>query len=191
MYKCACSCTLFIYRVGKVYRNILHVHVEYLIHVRACTCMYMFILCMCVYVWIQSTPLMLATTHGKPAVVRVLLKHGSDATQRMEVLGESLNCLEAAIEKGKRYTCTNVYTCIYIHVHVYVHVYTYMYIRTRDIYMYLCMTFYTCIGTYMYIKYIDILWMHSNVCTCILCYMYNTGADPELKQRGVPFSLLM
>ena len=153
-----------------------------------CACMYMFILCMCVYVWIQSTPLMLATTHGKPAVVRVLLKHGSDATQRMEVLGESLNCLEAAIEKGKRYTCTCVCACTCI--------YMYMYIRTRDIYMYMHVhvpvrDLYTCIGTYMYIMYIDILWMHANVCTCILCYMYNTGADPELKQRGVPFSLLM
>jgi hypothetical protein len=45
---------------------------------------------------------MLATTHGKPEVVRVLLRHGSQATQRMDVLGENLNCLEAAIEKGKR-----------------------------------------------------------------------------------------
>jgi hypothetical protein len=49
----------------------------------------------------QYTPLMLATTHGKPEVVRVLLRHGSQATQRMDVLGENLNCLEAAIEKGK------------------------------------------------------------------------------------------
>lgn len=57
---------------------------------------------------------MLATTHGKPTVVRVLLKHGSVATQRMEVLGENLNCLEAAIEKGKRFVCMcTLYMYIY------------------------------------------------------------------------------
>lgn len=49
----------------------------------------------------KYTPMMLATTHGKPAVVKVLLRYGSPATQRMDVLGENLNCLEAAIEKGK------------------------------------------------------------------------------------------
>ena len=55
---------------------------------------------------------MLATINGKPEVARVLLRHGSSVTDRMEVLGENLNCLEAAIEKGKRYTahCMSVIT---------------------------------------------------------------------------------
>lgn len=65
--------------------------------------MYVYYMYTCVFCHPQYTPLMLATTHGKPAVVKVLLRHGSQATQRMDVLGESLNCLEAAIEKGKRY----------------------------------------------------------------------------------------
>ena len=58
---------------------------------------------------------MLATTHGKPAVVRVLLQHGSVATQRMDVLGENLNCLEAAIEKGKRYVYVCCHSLLYMH----------------------------------------------------------------------------
>ena len=65
--------------------------------------MYVYYMYTCVFCHPQYTPLMLATTNGKPAVVKVLLRHGSQATQRMDVLGESLNCLEAAIEKGKRY----------------------------------------------------------------------------------------
>lgn len=52
-----------------------------------------------VYV-LQYTHKMLAKTCGKPAVVRILLRHGSYATDRVEILGENLNCLEAAIEKG-------------------------------------------------------------------------------------------
>lgn len=67
--------------------------------------MYMYIMYIFTYdIVLQLTPLMLATINGKPEVARVLLRHGSSVTDRMEVLGENLNCLEAAVEKGKRYT---------------------------------------------------------------------------------------
>lgn len=51
---------------------------------------------------------MLACTKGKPEVVKVLLHHGADVTQRekeMDLAGqeqETLNSLELAIENGRR-----------------------------------------------------------------------------------------
>ena len=62
----------------------------------------------------QYTPLMLATTNGRPEVVRVLLNHGSLATDRMDIMGENLNCLEAAIEKGKRCVCVCVCASLFV-----------------------------------------------------------------------------
>ena len=54
---------------------------------------------------------MLACTKGKPELVKVLLHHGADVTQRekeMESMPEeeqeTLNSLELAIENGRRCT---------------------------------------------------------------------------------------
>ena len=53
---------------------------------------------------VQHTPLMLACTKGKPEVVKVLLLHGADVTQREGEEGqETLNSLELAIENSRRY----------------------------------------------------------------------------------------
>ena len=55
---------------------------------------------------------MLACTKGKPEVVKVLLDHGADVTEREKVKQaeqeeqeeqETLNSLELAIENGRKY----------------------------------------------------------------------------------------
>ena len=71
----------------------------------------------------QHTPLMLACTKGKPEVVKVLLHHGADVTQREKEIEvrpgqeeeeqETLNSLELAIENGRRYSVWLVYTTQY------------------------------------------------------------------------------
>lgn len=52
---------------------------------------------------------MLACTKGKPEVVKVLLDHGADVTEREKMKQteqeeqETLNSLELAIENGRKY----------------------------------------------------------------------------------------